>query len=223
MINKPGSHRGAANIKKGKFVRGEKKKAVPVFNKVKEFVLEKISIAEKNSKTGEFYETHFKCIELAKMFNCRIGDVAISINKLYHEGLTSEIRKRYMSFSIEYEAYERKEEEILNIYFDYKNCPVCSSELTVEESSINYNEYDENNKRIKFKTITRLSYHCKNNCFKYKATPYEHEVNIFNEVIKIGNNEHKSIVNDKIKVVERFIEKEKKNERYLIKIMMNKG
>lgn len=223
-MKKPGSHRGAASVKKKRYITGYKKEAILVVEKLRKFCSEIKVEAEKNSKTNTYTKTHFLCRDMAKKFKCRIGEVVKAVEILCRENITSKISKRYLSFEVFYDDEKDKglEPKDIDVLFNKEFCPICGSFLFKGE---NRKKSLKRGKDGKYESDTRsilvsFKVNCKNTCFSYDTGAKDHLFKIFGNDIVIDKSAHISVINHKLKLVKKEISRFKKNERYITEIMM---
>lgn len=224
-MHKPGSHRGSTKVKKKKFLSGEKKKPVQLIDKVRNYILEVKKQLEEDIKRGKNVRKTLNCKQLADLFKCKQGDIVVCIQQLNREGLVSSIYKRYMSFYILGIEEPKKEKKNIKALFNFDNCPLCEKELVKTEHF--HHIYDENSNKhysqwdIKEKILISYTIKCENGCFYYDIyeKSYYHEIKVFDKRFSIPVDSHKSIINDMVAAVKKEINKLKKDEKYLVKLL----
>lgn len=200
-MNKPGSHRGSNATKKKKFTRKEiKKKPIDLVDKLRDYIVE-FAESGKNSHCS----TMLRCGDLSKRFKCGVGDIVVALKQLQKENLVSQINKRFLSFYVFTEDEPKVKEILPKKIFNFKNCPLCGNELIANE----YIPYWEG-----------YSFKCKYSCYSYEYIINIHKINIFNREFCLKNDAHKSFKGQFIKDVKKQINKLKKNDRYLVEILI---
>jgi ribosomal protein S25 len=221
-MHKPGSHRGAASVKKKKFGQ-EKKKPIPLMDKLRELIAETKIQAEDDAKHNRYVRNYLSCHALADQFNCNIGEVIVCVNKLMHEGITSSVSKRHKSFHVNYKQPQTHEKEIDTI-FRFDKCPVCDKELNKRDSFRTPGRWGFQKESSQDSILVDFNDSCKNGCFTHSGHKVNNcdyiKVTVFDKKFDFIPNVHKSIRNSMVKDIEKEIGRMKKNERYVIEILM---
>ena len=127
----------------------------------------------------------------------------MAVKQLQREGLVSPIYKKRLSFSVETNNERNLAKiQIPEKLFNYSYCPLCKNKLITNER------------------YTYWEYSCKYSCYNYEFYNNTHHINIFKTKLSLNDNAHKSIKGQFVKSVEKQIDKMKKNNRYLVEILI---